>query len=312
MITSPNSSQDTIGKANQQKQAMHAVREQFFDELLEEWSRPPQAIDQLMGQEEFFLAPDFSTSRKDDPTTVMVKDIERGLLAVSVTPKGSSYPDKGIRLVYSLMQAGDWLRYGFLVQGDPKLVLQYQQHHDHLLSIERIWDRQCDYQFRDSGGMLVEWRFKEPDFYDNYVTRERFKIITRHLHFRLGRSILSVFEEPSSDDEFNEEVDMGDFINQESLMEFEKGESSLQSSEKSGLAFDLFGGRSWDDSTPSTVQEKDLKEGKVFTTEDISDDFGLDVSNQDPENIEKEHSHRNSKKQDPFFDNLDDTDDLVS
>lgn len=181
--------------ADAQKRDMLAIRERFFNELLEQWSHPPQPIDKIMGQEEFYLRPDFVSDRKDDPNTVMLKDVERGVLGVSVTPPGSEYPHKGIRLVYSIMQAGDWIRFGFLVQGDPKLVLQYQQHHDHLLIVESIWDRECDYQFRDGGGMLIEWRFKEPDFYTNEVVRERFRLIARHLHFRLGRSILSVFDE---------------------------------------------------------------------------------------------------------------------
>lgn len=196
-----NMSSSLLQEQERQQQLVYAVRGQFFNELLEEWSRPPELIDDVMGQSEFFLTPDFASERKSDPNTIFIKDVPRGLLACSITPARSINPQKGVRLVYSLMQAGDWIRFGFLLQGDPKLVVDYQQHHEHLLSIERVWDRQCDYQYRDGGGLLVEWRFKEPSFYTNYIYRERFKILVRHLHFRLGRSVLSIFEDPSHERE---------------------------------------------------------------------------------------------------------------
>lgn len=161
-----------LSSSQSQKELVYAIRESFFDDLLHEWSRPPQDIDRLMGQEEFFLLPDFASEKANHPSTVMIKDVEHGILAASVTPSNDNIsqdlrPD--IRIVYSIMQAGDWIRFGFLLQGDPKLLMLYQQHNDHLLSVESIWDRPCDYQFRDGGGILVEWRFAEPDFYNNFV-----------------------------------------------------------------------------------------------------------------------------------------------
>lgn len=283
-MTTSHDTSGAMNEADSQKAALLAVRSHFFDELLEQWSHPPQPIDKIMGQDEFFLAPDFASSRKDDPSTVMIKDVERGILAVSVTPKGSLYPNKGIRLVYSLMQAGDWIRFGFLVQGDPKLVLQYQQHHDHLLSIERIWDRQCDYQFRDSGGMLVEWRFKEPDFYKNYVIRERFKLITRHLHFRLGRSILSVFDEPW--DFSSSESDHAGHVNQ-----------ANQDDNAKSLSFNFFGSgpQEQTDEVKSHDRKKNTTKPKVFGEEDLND-----------EDLEE------NNKKDVFLKDLDESDDLVS
>lgn len=202
------SNEDIFNDVQKQKDLVHAVRDMFFEDLLEEWSRPPELIDRLMAQDEFFLAPDFSSNLKNHPETIMIKDVSRGLLAVSVTPQGNFSGDEDaggvlypapVRIVYSVMQAGDWIRFGFLLQGDPRMLVSYQQHNDHLLSVESIWDRPCDYQFRDHGGLLVEWRFHEPDFYNNYVIRERFKIIVRHLHFRLGRSVMSLFDQPVMD-----------------------------------------------------------------------------------------------------------------
>lgn len=198
---------DQFSAAMEEEEKMvHTVRDHFFNDVLKEWSREPSPIDHVMGQAGFFMLPDFASNKKDDPLTIMIKDVQNGVLAVSVTPKESKYPNAGgIRIVYSIMQAGDWLRFGFLLQGDPKLLMIYQKHHDHLLNVESIWDRPCDYQFRDSGGMLIEWRFCEPDFYSNFAIRERFKIIIRHLHFRLGKNIVSLLTD------FNQSVDMRSF-----------------------------------------------------------------------------------------------------
>ena len=195
-----------ISEMKEEEDKVLTVRDHFFNDLLKEWSRAPDKIDQIMGQDTFFMAPDFASNKKNDPDTVMIKDVRNGVLAVSVTPQISSYPNPGgIRIVYSIMQAGDWLRFGFLLQGDPKLLMMYQRHHDHLLNVESIWDRPCDYQFRDSGGMLIEWRFAEPDFYTSFSKRERFKIIVRHLHFRLGKNIVSLLTD------FNQSNDLGEF-----------------------------------------------------------------------------------------------------
>ena len=185
-----------LSTARIQEKTILALRDEFFNSLIEEWSRPPQEIDRLMGQEDCFYLPDFKKpDLATDPKTVMIKDVERGVLAISVTPE-KPHPNSGnIRWVYSIMQAGDWLRYGLLIQGDPRQVIKYERHHEHVLAIEQIWDRPCDHQFRDSAGLLLEWRFTEPDFYKDFMYRERFKIIARHLHFRLGRIMQPLFED---------------------------------------------------------------------------------------------------------------------
>lgn len=174
-----------------------SIRDQFFDSLLHEWSRPPEDIDVLMGQDNCFYPADFikknvTSVKTETLDPIMIKDIKNGLLAVSITPDFNKgyLTDKGnVRWVYSILQAGDWLRYGLLIQGDPKKIFEYEQNHEYMASVESIWDRPCDHQIRDTAGLLLEWRFQEPDFYTNFVIRERFLIIARHLHFRLGRLI---------------------------------------------------------------------------------------------------------------------------
>jgi len=196
-MSSVNSIKDVIAH---QKDTVHQIRNSFFDSLLSEWSRPPEEVDDLMGQRDCFYAPDFSTpQRSKDPKTVMIKDVERGLLAASVTPVDADGKESDTRWVYSILQAGDWLRYGILIQGPPRRILDYSQHQDYVLSVEKIWDRPCDNQVRDTAGLLLEWRFNEPNFYDEFVIRERFSIIARHLHFRLGRIIQTVVQQEEGD-----------------------------------------------------------------------------------------------------------------
>ena len=185
-----------LQEAADQKALVHAMRAQFFADLLREWARTPERIDVVMGQNESFLLPDYATARATNPDTIMINDIEHGLLAASVTP---SDQEGSLRWVYSVLQAGDWLRWGILVQGSPKQIVQFTQHHDALLSMERVWDRQHDYQFRDDGGVLFEWRFYEPTFYNDFAVRERMVIMARHFHFRLGKISTPLIDPSDSD-----------------------------------------------------------------------------------------------------------------
>lgn len=198
--------------SEQQKRLIHKVRNEFFDALIEEWTRHPEEVDKLMGQEDCFYLPDFKSKLPNRPQKeVMIKDVERGLLAVSVTPTDEHGNPQDTRWVYSIMQAGDWLRYGVLIQGPPRKIISYAQHQEYTLSIEKIWDRPCDNQLRDAAGLLLEWRFEEPTFYDQFVCRERFIIIARHLHFRLGRIVQTVVQEQEMEEYHAKDDDLDDF-----------------------------------------------------------------------------------------------------
>lgn len=203
--------------ADEQKKTVHAVRSEFFGALLQEWSRPPEAVDELMGQTDCFYLPDFAVKEhSSSPKTIMINDVERGLLACSVTPPDENGNPSDTRWVYSIMQAGDWLRYGVLIQGPPRRIFNYTQHQEYVLSVEKIWDRPCDNQVRDAAGLLLEWRFNEPDFYREFAVRERFTIIARHLHFRLGRIIQTVVQQEDGglNDQRNSAYPDDDFIHE--------------------------------------------------------------------------------------------------
>jgi len=168
---------------------VYGVREAFFRDLLLAWATPPNLIDQVMGQDRSYILPDFATHRHDHPKTIKAFDIKNGVLAASVTPPVSDLEKGHLRWTYSIWQAGDWIRFGVLIQGETRYLLAFDNQHDNVLGLERIWDCNADFMTRGPHGLLVEWRFNQPDFYDEFIVRERFVMVARHLHFRLSSMI---------------------------------------------------------------------------------------------------------------------------
>lgn len=200
----------------EQKNKVLSVRKSFFNSLKDAWSRKPEEVDRLMKQEDCFYLPDYLRSKEEQEKldVVIIENLNQGILAVSVTPVKENGQLSDIRWIYSIMQAGDWFRFGVLIQGPAKKVIQYAQNQNYMLSIEKIWDSKCDHQVRDSAGLLLEWRFVTPDFYDNFVCRERFLIIARHLHFRIGRIIQSTMD---NDEDFVVDGGVKSFVNKDGL-----------------------------------------------------------------------------------------------
>jgi hypothetical protein len=170
----------TIPDRNIRKRFILDVRQQFFSDLLHEWSRPPEHIDEIMGQVSYFIAP--STGLK----SVYLNDPAKGLLMQSFAPPESW--GKKMQFIYSIWMAGDWIRYGVLLQGDAKILSTFTSNHEHTEDLERVWDRPAAFSSRE-GGLLMEWRFEDPNFYDDYIFADRYLQIARHLHFQLGHSI---------------------------------------------------------------------------------------------------------------------------
>jgi len=186
-----------MGKSVSKEQLLE-VRKEFFDRLTEEWSRPPEYIDELMGQDTSFLPID----NIDHPGSVVLNEPERGFLVRSITlrnmPKGRHF-----RLLYSIFQAGDWIRYGVIFQGDVRSLMRFEASQAALLE-DRIWDCPPELFTRENSGVLLEWRFIEPDFYENYVIRDRFYQISRHMHFRMCQAIQVFYIPPDvAGDEFD-------------------------------------------------------------------------------------------------------------
>lgn len=171
---------------------VYGIREAFFRDLLLAWANPPNLIDQVMGQDRSYISPDFATHRHDHPKTIKAFDIPNGVLAASVTPQVADLEKGHLRWTYSIWQAGDWLRFGVLIQGETRYLVAFDNEHDNVLGLERIWDCNADFMSRGPNGLLVEWRFKQPDFYDDFTVRERFIMVARHLHFRLSAMIDSL------------------------------------------------------------------------------------------------------------------------
>ena len=175
---------DLIQVRKDRRDHMVAVREQFFSHLVEEWSRPPENIDEVMGQSDYFIAPD------EGKRSVSINDPARGLLVRSFSPPEGW--GKNIQFFYSIWMAGDWIRYGVLIQGDTKLLATFSSRNECTESLERVWDRPATMTSRE-GGLLIEWRFEDKDFYDDYLSEDRYLQVARHLHFQLGHSIHEAF-----------------------------------------------------------------------------------------------------------------------
>lgn len=170
----------TMQERNIRKRFILDVRKQFFIDLLNEWSRPPEHIDEVMGQVAYFIAP--SSGNK----SIYLNDPERGLLMQSFSPPESW--GKKMQFIYSIWMAGDWIRYGVLLQGDAKILSSFSSNNEHTEALERVWDRPAEFSSRE-GGLLMEWRFDDPHFYDDYLVADRYLQVARHLHFVLGHSI---------------------------------------------------------------------------------------------------------------------------
>jgi len=166
------------------------VREKFFKWIQEEWERAPERIDNIMGQQSYYIPPEEiieTPSGLGSTAGESIMDTRRGLLLRSFLAESrqmfNGKPKKTMRFFYSIFQAGDWIRFGILIRGE-------HQYHERLFQeikeLEKVWDRPADVVRRGSDGMLIEWRFIEPDFYENYAIQERFIHLARHLHFRLG------------------------------------------------------------------------------------------------------------------------------
>lgn len=187
-------------KEGVRRRQIHSVRANLFRDLLLAWANPPTPIDQIMGQDRTYIAPDFATHRHDHPKTVKIFDVESGVLAASVTPPVADLDKGHLRWTYSIWQAGDWLRFGVLIQGETRYLVAFDSEHDNVLGMERIWDRNADFMVRGPHGLLVEWRFKQPDLYDDFMIRERFVLVARHLHFRLSAMIDTLSRKIASGD----------------------------------------------------------------------------------------------------------------
>jgi len=165
------------------KDTLLAIRRAFFNDLLDEWSREPEAIDTVMGQADYALKPDAPSASG----AVTINSPERGILAQSFSRP--VHWGSGVDFIYSVFMAGDWLRFGVLLRGSQEALALFDHNGQSQLDVEYVWDRPSDKVRRRADALLMEWRFVEPDFYANYAVRERFVRVARHLHFRLGQAI---------------------------------------------------------------------------------------------------------------------------
>ena len=175
---------DRMAERAARREQILAVRGEFFQALQVAWSAPPNAVDDVMGQSSYFIQPETG----DD--AVAICDTESGVLAQSFSPP--KLWGRDLKFIYSIWMAGDWLRFGVLIQGDPRLVSRFSSSNECTEGLERVWDRPATYMSRD-GGLLMEWRFEDAKFYDDFLIEDRYAKIVRHLHFQIGHSIHEAF-----------------------------------------------------------------------------------------------------------------------
>lgn len=175
---------DFLENRKLRKQHIIEVRKELFGNLLNEWSRPPERIDDIMGQSEYFIEPDTGAA------ATTINDAERGLLVQSFSPP--EVWGKKVQFFYSVLVAGNWMRFGVLIQGDAKLISSFASSNKCTESLERVWDRPATFIARE-GGLLMEWRFDDQNLYDDYVVADRYIQVARHLHFQLGVAIHEAF-----------------------------------------------------------------------------------------------------------------------
>lgn len=209
------------------KELVYGVRETFFRDLLNAWATPPTLIDEIMEQANTYMPPDYATHKCDDPQTIKIFDVKQGLLVASVTPKYEHLKHGNLRWVYSIWQAGDWIRFGVLIQGTPEYITAFDNEHDNVLGLERIWDCTADFLNRAGKSLLVEWRFNESDFYENFEVRERFILVAKHLHFRLSsmfHDLIKRLSEAEDAHSFNQNIkeDRWSLSNEEKTSLFEQ------------------------------------------------------------------------------------------
>lgn len=156
------------------------ARSAFFHDLVAEWLRPAEHIDQIMGQSDCLLV--------EDDRYPTINDPRRGLLAKPFRAPGAWGDCPSV--IYSILHAGDWLRFGIMLSGSARAMSALQSNPEWALDMEKMWDRQADHS-RRGDNLLIEWRFEEPNFYSGYIIRDRFVQMARHLHFQLGRAIAS-------------------------------------------------------------------------------------------------------------------------
>lgn len=157
------------------KQELIEMRSEFFEAIFEQIKKPPTRIDDILQQQQYYVAPDLSQSFYDP---------QAGDFAICIN---GEFFEKKFTIYYSLWQLGEMLRIGVKIEDEE---LQGAFASDTHNEVFYIWGMKNDPRVDVAhGSVFYDWEFDVPELYDSYKNQERFVLGTRHMHFRVMRII---------------------------------------------------------------------------------------------------------------------------
>lgn len=150
------------------------LREDFFNEIVANISRPPAKIDKILNQDRYYFAPISSET---------LIDAHNGDLALSFA---GQFHQKKFSIMYTFWQIGQRFRIGIAL-GDEELqdMFELDAHNE----IDSIWDDNRATVEVEHGYVFYDWVFDTPDLYSCYLHQEKFVQGIRHMHFRVMKVI---------------------------------------------------------------------------------------------------------------------------
>lgn len=150
-------------------------RKEFFNNILTTLNMLPSRMDELLGQDKFYLPYD----EKDTFEQALTGD-----LVINIKGQFEGVP---FHIAYTLWQYGKNLTLGLALYTES---LEGALSSDENGEIYHLWGRQRDpISNRLYGNLYYNWEFEVPELYHDYQEQEYFIIGIRHMHFRVLRMI---------------------------------------------------------------------------------------------------------------------------
>jgi hypothetical protein len=155
------------------KKRIHAHRAHFFDSIIWACRTPPGAIDDAMGQSEYFF-PVVDEGLLNSPVM--------GTLMMYVKP---SFHGQSFSYCYSIFQAGRTMKIGLLLSGGLEQAPLLDWHRE----LADLWQGTEPERFDRAGAVLYDWHIQVPGLFDDWLAQETYVLGMRHFHFRVLRIV---------------------------------------------------------------------------------------------------------------------------
>ena len=157
------------------KSTLIKQRKEFFENILTMLRMSPGRMDELLGQDKYYLPFDEHSSFEQSLT---------GDLVINVKGK---FADTPFQFAYTIWQYGKTLTLGLALYTEN---LEGAFSSDDNGEIYTLWGKHNDpHMSKLYGNLYYNWSFEVTDLYDNYQEQEFFIIGIRHMHFRVLRMI---------------------------------------------------------------------------------------------------------------------------